>query len=72
MSISFKAAPTVSLAPSIESTGRLGQFREMIGLWLQRMRERAELAQCDDRELLDMGVSRATALAEIRKPFWRE
>jgi uncharacterized protein YjiS (DUF1127 family) len=71
MSISFKAAPTVSLAPSIES-GRIAQFRQLFSLWIQRARERAELAQCNDRDLQDMGVSHATALAEIRKPFWRE
>ena len=71
MSISFKAAPTVSLVPSIDQTSRIAQFRELFGLWLQRTRERAELAQCDDRELQDMGVSRATAFTEIRKPFWR-
>lgn len=72
MSISFKAAPTVSLSPSIGQTSRIAQFREVFGLWVQRARERAELAQCDDRDLKDMGVSPATALAEIRKPFWRE
>lgn len=72
MSISFKSAPSVSLAPSIESTGRIAQFRELFGVWVQRTRERAELAQCDDRDLQDMGVSRGTALAEIRKPFWQE
>jgi len=71
MSLSFKSAPAVSLVPSIE-VSRLAQFREVFGLWVQRTRERAELAQCDDRDLQDMGVSRATALAEIRKPFWRE
>ncbi len=72
MSISFKSAPSVSLVPSVESSGRIAQFRELFGRWAQRIRERAELAQCDDRELQDMGVSHATALAEIRKPFWRE
>jgi uncharacterized protein YjiS (DUF1127 family) len=72
MSISFKSAPSVSIGPSIESAGRIAQFREVFGLWIQRARERAELAQCDDRDLQDMGVSRGTALAEIRKPFWRE
>jgi uncharacterized protein YjiS (DUF1127 family) len=71
MSISFKSAPSVSIAPSI-SSGRIAQFRELFGLWVQRARERAELAQCDDRDLQDMGVSRGTALAEIRKPFWQE
>lgn len=71
MSISFKSAPTVSLAPSMEAS-RFAQFREVFSLWIQRARERAELSTCDDRELQDMGVTRATALAEIRKPFWRE
>lgn len=71
MSLSFKSAPAVSLVPSIEGS-RFAQAREMIALWVQRTRERAELSQCDDRELQDMGVSRATALAEIRKPFWQE
>ena len=71
MSLSFKSAPAVSLVPSIEAS-RLAQFREVFSLWVQRTRERAELAQCDDRDLQDMGVSRATALSEIRKPFWRE
>ncbi len=71
MSISFKSAPSVALAPAI-SSGRLAQFRELVGVWLQRARERAELAQCDERDLKDMGISRGTALAEIRKPFWQE
>jgi len=72
MSISFKSAPSVALAPSISSSGRLAQLRELFGLWIQRARERAELAQCDERDLKDMGVSRSAALAEIRKPFWKE
>jgi uncharacterized protein YjiS (DUF1127 family) len=72
MSISFKSAPAVSLAPANEASGLFAQVNHTVSLWLQRARERAELAQCDDRDLQDMGVSRATALAEIRKPFWRE
>jgi uncharacterized protein YjiS (DUF1127 family) len=72
MSISFKSAPSVAIAPSIFSSGRLAQFREMFGVWVQRARERAELAQCDERDLKDMGISPGTALAEIRKPFWQE
>ena len=72
MSISFKSAPTVSLAPAASAASPFTQFRATVALWVQRARERAELAQCDERDLLDMGVTRATALAEIRKPFWRE
>ena len=72
MSISFKSAPAASLAPKTEASNPLTQLRSLIAVWRQRASERAELAQCSDRDLLDMGVSRATALAEIRKPFWRE
>jgi uncharacterized protein YjiS (DUF1127 family) len=39
--------------------------------WRRRSRERAELAQLDDRMLRDIGVSRGDVLAEINKPFWR-
>jgi uncharacterized protein YjiS (DUF1127 family) len=70
MSIS---ASNLSLAPAaLPTPSRFAQFRQTVSLWIQRIQERAELAQCDDRDLQDMGVSRATALAEIRKPFWRE
>jgi len=43
-----------------------------IRTWMKRRAERAELARLDDRELRDIGVSRATVYAEIRKPFWRD
>jgi uncharacterized protein YjiS (DUF1127 family) len=36
----------------------------------ERRRQRLALLELDDRLLADIGVSRADALAEARKPFW--
>jgi uncharacterized protein YjiS (DUF1127 family) len=40
-------------------------------VWRRRMRERAELARWDERDMHDAGVSRATVQVEMAKPFWR-
>jgi uncharacterized protein YjiS (DUF1127 family) len=39
--------------------------------WLRRARSRAELAQMSDRDLRDIGVTRAEVAHESAKPFWR-
>jgi uncharacterized protein YjiS (DUF1127 family) len=39
--------------------------------WRRRSRDRAELANFDDRMLRDIGLTRVDALFEINKPFWR-
>jgi uncharacterized protein YjiS (DUF1127 family) len=43
-------------------------FRE----WRRRMRDRARLAELDERMLKDIGLTRADAEFLINKPFWRE
>jgi uncharacterized protein YjiS (DUF1127 family) len=40
--------------------------------WHRRVRERAELARLDDRELRDIGLSRGDVEFLINKPFWKE
>jgi uncharacterized protein YjiS (DUF1127 family) len=43
-------------------------------LWIARSRQRralGELAERNDRLLEDIGVTRAEALREAAKPFWR-
>ncbi|HEY1934869.1 MAG TPA: DUF1127 domain-containing protein [Acetobacteraceae bacterium] len=37
----------------------------------QRARERTEVAHFDERDLRDLGVSRATLAWELNKPLWR-
>lgn len=42
-----------------------------IDTWATRSRQRAELANLDERTLHDIGLSRSDISAEINKPFWR-
>ena len=44
----------------------------VVRLWLRRARERDQLARLSERDLHDLGLSRGTVYAELRKPFWRE
>lgn len=48
--------------------------RAVAGLlrWHRRARERALLAQLDERMLRDLGISRLDVTHELNKPFWRE
>lgn len=39
--------------------------------WQRRTRERDALAEATDRDLRDMGLTRAEAAAIARTPFWR-
>jgi uncharacterized protein YjiS (DUF1127 family) len=40
--------------------------------WWRRSRSRETLAQLSDRELRDVGLTRADVVRECGKPFWRE
>jgi uncharacterized protein YjiS (DUF1127 family) len=40
--------------------------------WRRRMRDRARLAELDERMLKDIGLTRADAEFLINKPFWRD
>lgn len=42
----------------------------VVRAWHERNRTRHRLAELDDRTLHDIGLTRAEALAESRKPFW--
>jgi uncharacterized protein YjiS (DUF1127 family) len=44
---------------------------ELCGKWRRRARERRHLAAFSDTMLKDIGISRADAMAEFDKPFWR-
>jgi uncharacterized protein YjiS (DUF1127 family) len=40
--------------------------------WRRRLRSRAELLRFCDRQLRDIGVTRADVARERAKPFWRD
>jgi uncharacterized protein YjiS (DUF1127 family) len=50
----------------------LPRLTAQLGLWRRRMLERDQLARLGERDLHDLGLSRGTVYAELRKPFWRE
>ncbi|HLD65993.1 MAG TPA: DUF1127 domain-containing protein [Pseudomonas sp.] len=39
--------------------------------WQQYARTRRQLAQLDERQLADLGISPADRAGELDKPFWR-
>jgi uncharacterized protein YjiS (DUF1127 family) len=46
-------------------------FQRLLGIWEARVRERGYLLSMDDRELHDLRLTRAEAVDEANKPFWR-
>ena len=48
-----------------------GQAAEAGLMWLERSRQRRQLAQLSDHMLRDIGLTRADAWAEAEKRFWR-
>ncbi len=51
--------------------GKLSSILLTLQAWQERGRQRHHLANLEDFVLQDMGLSRADALREARKPFWR-
>jgi len=44
---------------------------DVLVLWTERARHRAELASMDRRQLQDVGLEPGLLTREIEKPFWR-
>lgn len=51
--------------------GSLAHLCDLLLAWAERSRQRRTLAGLNDALLKDLGISRADADAECRKPFWR-
>lgn len=47
-------------------------WRARLRRWYLNWRTRRQLASLDSHLLKDIGVTRAEALEEARKPFWRD
>ena len=53
------------------SNGLLNTMAKMVGGWLERSRQRHQLAGFDERMLRDIGIHRHDVVTETTKPFWR-
>ena len=49
----------------------LAAARRTIARWIERARQRDALSRLDDAMLRDIGITRAEAVREWEKPFWR-
>jgi uncharacterized protein YjiS (DUF1127 family) len=49
---------------------RWTQLQQTIAEWRRRVRSRSELANLDESDLKDSGISRSMAEFEASKPFW--
>ena len=47
------------------------KYTKKITYWMERSKQRKELAELDDRMLNDIGYTRAEVQKETSKPFWR-
>ena len=63
----------ISLSPTrkLLITELLESIEPLYRRWVDRARQRTEVARMSDREIHDIGVSRAQLWREVTKPFWR-
>ena len=61
-------ATTSSALPALSTTQRI--FDTLLA-WIDRARERRQLAAMSDVQLKDVGLNRVDIHAETGKPFWR-
>ncbi len=52
-------------------SGLLAALVDTPDRWIERLQQRRELAELDDRMLEDIGIARTEVEREIAKPFWR-
>ena len=57
--------------PAIRRPGILNQAAATLRLWRRRIDDRRRLAELSERDLRDIGATRADVQAEITTPFWR-
>lgn len=50
---------------------RFGRVRDLLSLWLKRVRQRRELRDLESRQMWDAGINPETARREAAKHFWQ-
>jgi uncharacterized protein YjiS (DUF1127 family) len=51
--------------------GFFAELGETLRTWRERRQQRRELANWNERDLHDVGLSRSDVVYEAEKPFWR-
>lgn len=59
------------LHPGAGICAALARAADMVLTWQERASQRAALASLDERMLKDIGLTRADAAKEVRRPFWQ-
>jgi uncharacterized protein YjiS (DUF1127 family) len=65
------AAAACHQMTEIQVSNPFSRIGTLLSAWRKRTRERADLALVEDRDLRDLGLSRAVLEYELSEPFWR-
>ena len=65
----YRSAPRVAIRTTLPAW-RLSSLFAPLRTWLARAQQRRELAELNDTQLSDVGLSRHIVKREIEKPFW--
>jgi uncharacterized protein YjiS (DUF1127 family) len=57
--------------PLASAKGAGARVLDVLLTWQARASERRQLTELSDHMLADIGLDRATAIGEAKKPFWR-
>jgi uncharacterized protein YjiS (DUF1127 family) len=65
----YRSVPRVAMRATLPAW-RLSLLFAPLRSWLRRARQRRELAELNDTQLNDVGLSRHIVKREVEKPFW--
>jgi len=65
----YRSVPRVAMRATL-AAWRLSLLFAPLRSWLRRARQRRELAELNDTQLNDVGLSRHIVKREVEKPFW--
>ena len=65
----YVAEKVYSFVQKVENA--MDATKSLVKAWMKNSAGRKELARLNDRELHDIGLTRADVYNELRKPFWR-
>jgi uncharacterized protein YjiS (DUF1127 family) len=61
---------TIQLVKPERVVSRWTRVKQTVAEWRRRVRSRTELANLNENDLQDSGISRSMAEFEASKPFW--